>query len=134
MENNESSILATFTFLITVNIILTTAIMFFADTQTFLDKYQIIISDWFFVPIISLILSFVCFQIVREKLSKKDLAHTHKWLLVSLVLNAFLFFSSKYPMFITPYFVLTIPAIIAFNFGIILIEILIPLVWKIFKK
>jgi hypothetical protein len=67
-EQKRNSIDNTFNFLITVDIILSTAIILFADKTSFIpDRYQNLVTEWYFVPFMSLILSFVCYQMAKDK-------------------------------------------------------------------
>lgn len=131
----KGAILESFNFLIVVDILLSTAIAFFMDRSSFLDKYQSLVSSWYVIPIICLILSFVCFQMIGDYLNQTELKRLHKWLLIVLVLNSALLFSSAYPEFGIKYyiFIFFIAFSIAFNFAISFVWILLPLVFKFFQ-
>lgn len=133
VSEEKSAIGEIFSFLITLNILLSTAISFFMDKSTFLPGYQDLVAGWFIIPIICLIIAFVCFQMTRNSISEKEILSYRRWLLVSILLNAVVLFGSKYPTFISPYFVLVLVFAIAFNITISFGLILLPLSLKVIR-
>lgn len=121
---------------LTLTILLTTAITFIMDPRIFPEGVGKVISSYYGLSIVFLLLIYVFLQFNFKSLSDAEIIKYTRYILFTLILNTTVLLFLMYPMLINLGITLVSIAIATgYNIAILSVLILIPLIWRtIFSK